>query len=99
VTVPVSDVDRAKRFYEGLGWRVDADFANGDWHVVQLTPPGSACSVWIGKGLTTAVPGSVQGILLVVDDIQAARADLAAHGASPSDVFHFEGPLRVTGTE
>ena len=59
VTIPVSDVDRAKRFYEGLGWRVDADFAKGDWHVVQLTPPGSPCSIFIGKGLTTAAPGSV----------------------------------------
>ena len=99
VTVPVSDVDRAKSFYEGLGWRVDADFAKGDWRVVQLTPPGSACSIFIGKGLTTAAPGSVQGMLLIVDDIQAARAELAAHGAAPSEVFHFDGTLRVTGTQ
>jgi len=75
VTIPVSDVDRAKTFYEGLGWRVDADFSKGDdWRVVQLTPPGSACSIFVGKGLTTAAPGSVQGLLLIVDDIQAARA-------------------------
>jgi len=67
--------------------------------VVQLTPPGSACSIFVGKGLTTAAPGSVQGLLLIVDDIQAARADLAAHGASPSEVFHFDGTLRVTGTK
>lgn len=100
VTIPVSDVDRAKTFYEGLGWRVDADFSKGDdWRVVQLTPPGSACSIFVGKGLTTAAPGSVQGLLLIVDDIQAARADLAAHGASPSEVFHFDGTLRVTGTK
>src|SRR4029077_3809755 len=90
VTIPVSDVDRAKDFYEGLGWRLDADFSKGDWRVLQLTPPGSACSIFIGKGLTTAAPGSVQGLLLIVDDIQAARADLAAHGANPSEVFHFD---------
>jgi catechol 2,3-dioxygenase-like lactoylglutathione lyase family enzyme len=99
VTIPVADVDRAKSFYEGLGWRVDADFSKGDWRVVQLTPPGSACSVFIGKGLTNAAPGSVQGVLLVVDDIQAARAELATHGANPSEVFHFDGTLRVTGTQ
>jgi catechol 2,3-dioxygenase-like lactoylglutathione lyase family enzyme len=99
VTIPVSDVDRSKGFYEGLGWRLDADFAKGDWRVVQLTPPGSPCSIFIGKDLTTAAPGSVQGTLLIVDDIQAARAELVAHGADPSEVFHFEGPLRVTGTK
>ena len=76
VPLPVADVDRAKRFYEGLGWRLDADFANGDeWRVVQLTPPGSPCSVSFGKGYTTAVPGSAQGTFLVVDDIEAARAN------------------------
>jgi catechol 2,3-dioxygenase-like lactoylglutathione lyase family enzyme len=99
VTIPVSDVDRAKRFYEGLGWRVDADFARDDWRTVQLPPPGSACSIFIGKGLTSAAPGSVQGVLLVVDDIQAARAELGARGADPSEVFHFDGTLRVTGTQ
>jgi catechol 2,3-dioxygenase-like lactoylglutathione lyase family enzyme len=99
VTIPVSDVDRAKRFYEGLGWRLDADFAKDDWRVVQLTPPGSACSIFIGKGLTSATPGSVQGALLTVDDVEAARAELVAHGANPSEVFHFDGPLRVTGTQ
>jgi catechol 2,3-dioxygenase-like lactoylglutathione lyase family enzyme len=71
----VADVDRAKRFYETLGWRLDADFATGDeWRVVQLTPPGSPYSVMFGKGFTTAVPGSVQGMFLIVDDIEAARA-------------------------
>jgi len=99
VTIPVSDVDRAKRFYEGLGWRLDADFSKGDWRTVQLTPPGSACSIFIGKGLTSAAPGSGQGALLIVDDIQAARADLVARGANPSEVFHFDGTLRVTGTQ
>ena len=88
----MSDVDRAKRFYEGLGWRLDADFADGDdWRVVQLTPPGSPCSIIFGKGVTTAVPGSVQGMFLVVDDIEAARAELIGHGVDVSEVFHFEG--------
>ena len=92
VVFPVSDVDRAKRFYESLGCRLDADFANGDdWRVVQMTPPGSACSILFGKGLTTAVPGSVQGTFLVVDDIEAARAELIGHGVDVSEVFHFEG--------
>jgi catechol 2,3-dioxygenase-like lactoylglutathione lyase family enzyme len=99
VTVPVSDVDRAKKLYEGLGFRLDADFSNGDWRAVQLTPPGSPCSIFIGKGLTSAAPGSVQGLVLVVDDLPASRAMLAEHGASPSEIFHFNHTLRVTGTE
>jgi catechol 2,3-dioxygenase-like lactoylglutathione lyase family enzyme len=100
VIIPVSDVDRAKRFYGGLGWRLDADFAAGDdWRVVQLTPPGSHCSVMFGKGLTTAVPGSVQGTFLVVDDIQAARAALVGYGVDVSEVFHFGGGLHVVGTK
>lgn len=99
VVIPVSDVDRAKSFYGSLGWRVDADFADGDWRVVQMTPPGSSCSVMLGKGLTTAAPGSVQGTFLVVDDIQAARTELVTHGVDVSDVFHFEGGLHVTGTD
>ena len=99
VVVPVSDVDRAKNFYEGLGWRLDADFSNGeDWRGLQLTPPGSPCSVIFGKGVTTAPPGSSQGLLLVVDDITAARAELVEHGADVSEVFHFEGGIHVTGT-
>ena len=77
VVIPVSDVDRAKRFYESLGWRLDADFNNGeDWRLVQMTPPGSPCSVMFGKGFTSAAPGSVQGTFLVVDDLEAARAQL-----------------------
>src|SRR5687767_502917 len=92
VVIPVSDVDRAKRFYESLGWRLDADFSNGqDWHLVQMTPPGSPCSVMFGKGFTTAVPGSVQGTFLVVDDVKAARAELVGHGVDVSEVFHFDG--------
>ena len=94
VVIPVSDVDRAKRFYESLGCRLDADFTNGtDWHVVQMTPPGSPCSIMFGKGLTTAVPGSVQGTFLVVDDVEAARAELIARGITVSEVFHFDGNL------
>jgi len=101
VPLPVADVDRAKRFYEALGWRLDADFTNGDdWRVVQLTPPGSPCSVSFGKGYTTAVPGSAQGTFLVVGDIEAARRELVAHGVEVSDVFHFDGNLlHVTGTK
>jgi catechol 2,3-dioxygenase-like lactoylglutathione lyase family enzyme len=100
VIIPVADVDRAKRFYASLGWRLDADFATGeDWRVVQLTPPGSACSVIFGKGITTAVPGSVQGTFLIVSDIEAARADLIGHGADVSEVFHFQGGLHVVGTQ
>ena len=76
VVVPVSDVDRAKRFYGRLGWRLDADFDNGDdWRVIQFTPPGSGCSVIFGKNITAAAPGSAQGLYLVVSDIAAARAD------------------------
>ena len=101
VVIPVSDVGRAKRFYESLGWRLDADFSNGkDWHLVQMTPPGSPCSVMFGKGFTTAVPGSVQGTFLVVDDVEAARAELVGHGVDVSEVFHFDGNLlRVAGTK
>jgi catechol 2,3-dioxygenase-like lactoylglutathione lyase family enzyme len=100
VVVPVSDVDRTKAFYGSLGWRLDGDFAAGDtWRAVQMTPPGSPTSVIFGKGVTTAPPGSSQGGFLVVDDIAAARADLVRHGANVSDVFHFEGPIRVTGKE
>jgi catechol 2,3-dioxygenase-like lactoylglutathione lyase family enzyme len=100
VVIPVSDVERAKRFYLRMGWRLDADFANGDsWRVVQVTPPGSACSFFIGKGLTKATPGSVQGLLLMVDDIDAARAELIGYGVDVSGVFHFEGGLHFTGTQ
>ena len=101
VPLPVADVDRSKRFYEGLGWRLDADFASGDnWRVVQLTPPGSPCSVMFGKGFTSGVPGSMQGTFLVVDDIAVARAELAGRGVEVSEVFHFDGNrLQVAGTD
>ena len=101
VVVPVSDVDRARRFYESLGWRLDADFTNGeDWRLVQMTPPGSPCSVMFGRGFTTAVPGSLQGTFLVVDDVDAARAELIGRGVDVSEVFHFDGMLlRAAGTQ
>ena len=100
VVLPVSDVDRAKRFYLSMGWRLDADFSSGDtWRVVHVTPPGSACSFFFGKGLTKATPGSVQGLLLMVDDIETARAELAGYGVDVSGVFHFEGGLHFTGTQ
>ena len=87
VTIPVSDVDRAKSFYEGLGWRVDADFSRGDdWRVVQLTPPGSACSIAIGKGLTQMVPGGLDNLQMVVADVDALRAELVGRGVEASEV-------------
>jgi len=92
VTLPVSDVDRAKSFYQSLGWRTDADIAVGDaFRVVQLTPPHSACSISFGKGLTTAEPGSAQRLLLAVTDIKAAREDLLKRGAEVSELFHLAG--------
>jgi catechol 2,3-dioxygenase-like lactoylglutathione lyase family enzyme len=101
IVIPVSDVDRAKRFYESLGWRLDADFASGDdWRLVQMTPQGSPCSVMFGKGFTTAVPGSVQGTFLVIDDVEAARTELIGRGVTVSEVFHFDSKLlRATGTK
>jgi catechol 2,3-dioxygenase-like lactoylglutathione lyase family enzyme len=81
VVIPVSDVDRAKEFYTKLGWRLDADFDNGkDFRVIQFTPPGSGCSVIFGKNVTAAVPGSAQGLYLIVSDIEAARKELLARG-------------------
>lgn len=89
VALGVSDVDRAKAFYESLGWRLDADIARGDdFRVVQLTPPRSECSIWIGKGITPAQPGSADSLLLAVDDIDAAREDLLSRGVDVSEVFH-----------
>jgi catechol 2,3-dioxygenase-like lactoylglutathione lyase family enzyme len=100
VTVPVSDVDRAKDFYQRLGWRLDADFQFEDGgREVQVTPPGSACSVHFGTGATPARPGSAQGLELVVDDIDAARDELAGHGAEVSEVFHTDAGQRVPGPD
>ena len=102
VVIPVSDVDRAKRFYGDLGWRLDADFVIGDqFRVVQFTPPGSPCSIHFGTGITSAVPGSARGLYLVVSDIEAARADLVDRGVDVSEVFHRAGPGRppLTGPD
>ena len=89
ITIPVSDLDRAKEFYEGLGWRLDADFKDGADRAIQLTPPGSGCSIHLGKN----APGPAQGLFLVVSDIEAARDDLVRHGVEVSEVFHFaKGP-------
>jgi catechol 2,3-dioxygenase-like lactoylglutathione lyase family enzyme len=99
VTLPVSDVDRAKRFYEGLGWRCDADIVAGDaFRAVQLTPPHSPCSIAFGKGLTTGEPGSVKRLMLVVDDVDAAREDIGRCGVEVSEVFHLAGG-RVPGRD
>jgi predicted enzyme related to lactoylglutathione lyase len=93
VVIPVSDVDRAKKFYANLGWRLDADFAfDNGFRVVQFTPPGSPASVQFGTNITTAAPGSAQGLYLVVSDIEAARTELAARGADVSEAFHPGSP-------
>jgi catechol 2,3-dioxygenase-like lactoylglutathione lyase family enzyme len=101
VVVPVSDVDRAKTFYtEKVGFNVDVDHRAGDeFRVVQLTPSGSACSISIGKGITGAAPGSVQGLHLVVPDILMARQELVDRGAEVSEVFHFESGSRASGPD
>jgi len=92
IVIPVADVDRAKRFYGGLGWRLDADFVVGDkFRVVQFTPPGSPCSIHFGTGVTPAAPGSAK-LYLVVSDIVAARTELIARGADVSDVVHRTAP-------
>ena len=99
VTLPVSDIDRAKQFYQRLGWRLDADIVRGDaFRAVQLTPLHSSCSIAFGKGLTTAEPGSAQRLLLVVSDIDEARQDLIRRGAEVSEVFHLDGG-RVPGPD
>jgi catechol 2,3-dioxygenase-like lactoylglutathione lyase family enzyme len=113
VVIPVSDVDRAKEFYERLGWRLDADYDNGnDFRVIQFTPPGSGCSIIFGKNVTAAAPGSAQGLYLIVSDIAAASNELLRRGVKISEVFHdaggvYAGPdepylfgrLRVSGPD
>jgi catechol 2,3-dioxygenase-like lactoylglutathione lyase family enzyme len=113
VVIPVSNVDRAKAFYEKLGWRLDADFDSGkDFRVVQFTPPGSGCSVIFGENVTAASPGSAQGLYLIVSEIETARAELLRRGIDVSEVFHdtageYAGPdepylfgrLRVGGVD
>ena len=89
VVIPVSDVDHAKEFYRSLGWRLDADHATSDnFRIVQLTPPGSKCSIQFGTGITSAAPGSFRDLYLIVSDIGAARAELVARGVEVSEVFH-----------
>jgi catechol 2,3-dioxygenase-like lactoylglutathione lyase family enzyme len=88
VVIPVSDIDRAKAFYVGLGWRLDADVARDGYKLVQITPPGSGCSIQFGTDLTSAAPGSAGDLYLTVSDIEAARNQLMTHGAEVSDVFH-----------
>jgi catechol 2,3-dioxygenase-like lactoylglutathione lyase family enzyme len=113
VVIPISDVNRAKEFYGRLGWRLDADYDNGDdFRVIQFTPPSSGCSVIFGKNVTAAAPGSAQGLYLIVSDIEAARKELVAHGVDATEVFHdaggvYAGPdqpylfgrLRVSGPD
>jgi catechol 2,3-dioxygenase-like lactoylglutathione lyase family enzyme len=97
--IPVSDVDRAKEFYTRLGWRLDADDVMGnDFRIVQLTPPGSGCSVSFGKGVTSAAPGSIRGAL-IVSDIEAAHEELIARGIKPSEVFHGSPFSRISGPD
>src|SRR3954462_3070325 len=102
VVIPVSDVDRAKEFYSGLGWRLDADFPfDNGFRVVQFTPPGSGCSIQFGANIASAAPGSAQGLYLIVSDIAAARGELVGHGVDVSEVFHAGTPgaqLQPDGT-
>ncbi|MGC1577102.1 MAG: VOC family protein [Beijerinckiaceae bacterium] len=99
VVIPVSDIDRAKRFYGGLDWRLDADFAAGDdFRVIQFTPPGSGCSVIFGKNVTAAAPGSARGLYLIVSDMKAARDELVGRGVEISEVFHDAGDVHA-GTD
>jgi len=100
VVIPVSDVDRAKAFYAGLGWRIDADLAGDDGvHVVQLTPPGSGCSVAFGTGVSRAEPGTAGPFELVVEDIDTARVALLARGVERVDVFHGAPWARLEGPD
>ena len=93
IVIPVADVDRAKQFYAGLSWRLDADFPfDNGFRIVQFTPPGSGCSVQFGTKVTSSAPGSAEGLYLVVSDIAAARQQLLAHGVDVSEVFHPGAP-------
>ena len=97
VVIGVSDVDRARTFYENLGWRLDANFTVGDFHAVQVTPHNSPASIIFGKGIPSPEPGSARGLVLAVDDVAAARDDLIARGADVSEVFHYAGgPFNLT---
>ncbi|MET7597880.1 VOC family protein [Streptomyces sp. NPDC005481] len=100
MVLPVSDVDAAKAFYEKAGFRLDVDYvADDSYRVVHLTPPGSQCSILFGTGVTTAAPGSVRGLHLVVSDIEAAHAELVARGVEVGEIFHDAGGVFHRGTE
>ena len=100
VIIPVSDVDRAKAFYEKLGWRFDGDFAGeGNLRAIQFTPPGSDASIIFGKGITSAKPGSASGLVLAIDDVDAARADLIGRGIGVSEVYHYAGLVFNAGKD
>jgi catechol 2,3-dioxygenase-like lactoylglutathione lyase family enzyme len=100
IVIPVSDVDRAKEFYESLGWRLDADFAGtDDYRVIQFTPPGSGCSVIFGKNVTAAAPGSAKGLYLIVSDVEAARKELFNRGIKVSEAFHAVGDVHTGNDE
>ena len=90
VVIPVSDIDRAKSFYTSLGWRLDADVTRGGFRLIQISPPGSACSIQFGTDMSSSAPGSASGLYLVVSDVEVARAELIAHGAEVTEVFHEE---------
>jgi catechol 2,3-dioxygenase-like lactoylglutathione lyase family enzyme len=98
VVIPVADVERSKRFYSDLGWRLDADFVAEGFRGLQFTPPGSSCSIHFGKGITPAAPGSAKGMYLVVSDILAAREELMSHGVDVSAVCHRAGPGKTAET-
>ena len=100
VAVPVAEIERAKAFYASLDWRLDADFTLSDeFRVIQFTPPGSSCSIHFGKGITTALPGSAQGLYLVVSDIEAARTELIGRGVKVSEPYHRIAGARVSGPD
>jgi catechol 2,3-dioxygenase-like lactoylglutathione lyase family enzyme len=100
IVIPVADVDRAKQFYGGLGWRLDADFAFDDgFRVIQFTPPGSQASVIFGTNVTAAAPGSAKGLYLVVSDIEAARKELLSRGVKVSEAFHGGGDVHFGADE
>src|ERR1700733_2688253 len=100
IVIPVADVDRAKQFYDGLGWRLDADFAFDDgFRVIQFTPPGSQASVIFGTNVTAAAPGSAKGLYLIVSDIEAARKELLSRGVKVSEAFHGGGDVHFGADE
>lgn len=98
VVIGVSDIDRSKAFYEGLGWRLDADFVIGDFRILQVTPHNSEAAVFFGKGIVSPEPGSAKGLVLAVKDVAAAREELIARGVAVSEVYHYAGgPFNNTG--